>query len=176
MCLCVCIHLCVCVYWIDLYWILAMRFFQVNGDYIFCFITTRKNDIIGLSNLTKGTINIPTQKQSLLAVNEHHSRYFVSSVQFSHSVVSDSLWPHDRSMPGLPVHHQLLESTQTHVHWVGDAIQPSHPLLAPSPPAPNPSQHQGLFQWVSCSHQVAKVLEFQVQHQSFQWTPRTDIL
>jgi len=63
-------------------------------------------------------------------------------------------------MPGLPVHHQLLELTQTHVHWVGDAIQPSHPLLSPSLPTFNLSQHQGLFQWVSSSHQVAKVLEF----------------
>ena len=68
---------------------------------------------------------------------------------------------------GLPVHHQLLESTQTHVHWVGDAIQPSHPLSSPSP-AINLSQHQGLFKWVNSSHQVAKVLEFQLQHQSFQ--------
>ena len=91
------------------------------------------------------------------------------SVQFSHSVVSDSLWPMNRSMPGLPVHYQLPEFTQTHVHRVGDAIQPSHPLSSPSPPAPNPSKHQGLFQWVSSSHQVAKVLEFQLQHQSFQW-------
>ena len=68
--------------------------------------------------------------------------------------------PMNRSTPGLPVHHQLLESTQTHVHWVGDAIQPSHPLSSPSP-ALNLSQHQGLFQWVSSSHQLAKVLEFQ---------------
>ena len=65
---------------------------------------------------------------------------------------------------------------QTHVHWVGDAIQPSHPLSSPSPPALNLFQHQGLFQWVSSSDQVAKVLEFQLQHQSFQWTPRTDLL
>ena len=79
------------------------------------------------------------------------------------------------SMPGLPVHHQLLEFTQTHVHRVSDAFQPSHPLSSPSP-APNPSQHQGLFQWVNSSHEVAKVLEFQLQHQSFQWTPRTDLL
>ena len=79
----------------------------------------------------------------------------------------------NRSTPGLPVHHQLPEFTQTHVHWVGDAIQPSHPLSSPSPPAPNPSQHQGLFQCVNSSHDVAKVLEFQLQHQSFQWTPRT---
>ena len=75
------------------------------------------------------------------------------------------------SMPGLPVHHQLPEFTQTHVHRVSDAIQPSHPLSSPSPPGPSPSQHQGLFQWVNSSHQVAKVLEFQLQHQSFQWTP-----
>ena len=74
------------------------------------------------------------------------------------------------------VHHQLPEFTQTHVHWVGDAIQPSHPLLSPSPPVPNPSQHQSLFPWVNSSHELAKVLEFQLQHQSFQWTPRADLL
>ena len=84
-----------------------------------------------------------------------------SSVQFSHSVVSDSLRPQiakNHSTPGLPVHHQLPEFTQSHVHWVGDTIQPSHPLSSPSPPAPNPSQHQGLFQWVNSSQEVAKVL------------------
>ena len=84
--------------------------------------------------------------------------------------------PMNRSTPGLPVHHQLPESTQTHVHWVGDTIQPSHPLLSPFPPTLNLPQQQGLFKWVSSSHQVAKVLEFQFQHQSFQWTPRTDLL
>ena len=68
----------------------------------------------------------------------------------------------DYRMPGLPVCHQLLEFTQTHVHWVGDAIQPSHPLSSPSPPTLNLSQHQGLFQWVNSSHEVAKVLEFQL--------------
>ena len=68
----------------------------------------------------------------------------------------------NRSMPGLPVHHQFPEFTQTHVHGVSDAIQLSHPLLSPSPPAPNPSQHQSLFQGVNSSHQVAKVLEFQL--------------
>ena len=77
--------------------------------------------------------------------------------------------PMDFITPGFPVCHQLLEFAQTHVHWVSDAIQPSHPLLSPSPPAFNLSQHQGIFQWVSSSHQVAKVLEFQLQHQSFQW-------
>ena len=65
---------------------------------------------------------------------------------------------------------------KTYVHWVSDAIQPSHPLLSPSPPAFNLSQHQGLFQWVSSSHQVAKVLEFQLQRQSFQWIFRSDLL
>ena len=84
--------------------------------------------------------------------------------------------PMNHSTPGLPVHHQLLESTQTHVHRVGGAIQPSHPLSSPSPPAFSLSQHQGLFRWVSSSHQVLKVLAFQFQHQAFQWTPRTDLL
>ena len=96
-----------------------------------------------------------------------------SSVQFSRSV-----WlcnPMDCSTPGLPVHHQFLEFTQIHIHWVGDAIQPS-PLLSPSPPAFNLSQHYSLFQRVSSLHQVANVLEFQLQHQSFQWIFRTEFL
>ena len=80
------------------------------------------------------------------------------------------------SMPGFPVCHQLLELAQTHVHPVSDAIQPSNPLLSPSPPAFNLSQYQGLFQWVGSLHQVAKILEFQLQHQSFQWIFRTDFL
>ena len=84
--------------------------------------------------------------------------------------------PMDCNMPGFPVHHHFLELAQTHVHWVRDAIQPSHPLSSPSPPAFNLSQHQGLFQLVSSSHQVAKVLEFQLQRQSFQWIFRTDFL
>ena len=84
--------------------------------------------------------------------------------------------PMDCSMPGLPVHHQLPEFSQTHVHWIGDAIQPQHPLSSLSPPTFNLSQRQGLFKWVLSSHQVAKVLEFQLQHQSFQWKPRTDLL
>ena len=83
--------------------------------------------------------------------------------------------PMNRSTPGLPFRHQLPESTQTHVRQVSDAIQPSCPLSSPSPPALNLSQHHSLFKWVSSSHPVAKVLEFQLQHQSFQWTPRTDL-
>ena len=100
------------------------------------------------------------------------------SVQFS-SVARSCLTlcdPMDWSTPGLPVHHQPPEFTQTHAHRVGDAIQPCHLLSSPSPPAPNPSQCQGLFQWVSSSYEVAKVLEFQLQHQSFQWTRRIDLL
>ena len=82
----------------------------------------------------------------------------------------------DYRMAGLPVLHYLLEATQTHVHWVGDAIQPSHPLLSSSPPAFNFPQHQGLFQWLGSLHEVAKVLELQVQHQSFQRILRIDFL
>ena len=102
----------------------------------------------------------------------------IPSVQFSSvTQLCPTLYdPMNRSTPGLPVHHQLLDFTQTRVHWVSDAIQPSHPLSSPSPPAFNLSQHQGLFQWVSSSHQVAKLLEFQLQHQSFQWILRTDLL
>ena len=80
------------------------------------------------------------------------------------------------SLPGRPVHHQPLEFIQIHVQWISDAIQLSHPLLSPSSPALNLSQHQGLCKWVSSLHQVAKVLEFQLQHKSFQWTLRTDLL
>ena len=84
--------------------------------------------------------------------------------------------PMNCSTPGLPVHHQLPEFTQTHVHQVSDASQPSHPLASPSPPAPNPSQHQSLSQWANSSHEVAKVLEFQLQHHSFQRNTRADLL
>ena len=97
-----------------------------------------------------------------------------SSVQFSHSVMSNSLQPHELQHARPPCLYQLPEFTQTHIHWVGDAIQPSHPLS--SPPAFNLSQHQSLFQWVNSSHQVTKVLELQLQHQSFQWIFSVDFL
>ena len=106
----------------------------------------------------------------------------ISSIQFSSVAQSCPTLcnPMNHSTLGLPVHHQLQEFTQTHVYRVGDTTQPSHPLSSPSPPAPNPSQHQGLFPWVNSSHQVAKVLEFQLQHpmniQDFQWIFRTDFL
>ena len=105
-------------------------------------------------------------------------KYLVLSDQFSSVTQSCPTLcnPIDCSMPGLPVHHQLPELTQTHVHWVGDAIQSSHPLSSPSPPTLNLSQHQCLFQWVNSSHEVVKVLELQLQHHSFQRNPRADPL
>ena len=115
-----------------------------------------------------------------LASPEFAGRYFTTVLPgwllfFSHSVVT-FCDPMDCSTPGFPVLYHLLEFTQTHVHQAGDAIQPSHPLLSPSPLAFNLSQHQGLFQWVNSSNQVATVLELQLQHQSFQWIFRTDFL
>ena len=110
---------------------------------------------------------ITTTRQTLIQL---------SSVQFSLSVMSNSLRPMNHSTPGLPVHHQLPEFTQTHVHWVSDATQPSHPLSSPSPPSPNPSQHQSLFQCINSLHEVDKVLNFQLQHHSLQRNPRADLL
>ena len=95
----------------------------------------------------------------------------LGSVQFSHSVMPDSLRPHESQHTRPLCPSPTPEFTQTHVHQVGNAIQPSHPLSSSSPPAPNPSQHQGLFQWVKSSHEVAKVLQFQLQYQSYEWTP-----
>ena len=116
--------------------------------------------------------DIPTSKKK---IQEKFKDWVVqfSSVAQSCLTLCDSI---GCSVPGFPVHHQLPEFTQTHVLWVNDAIHTSHPLSSPSPPAFNLSQHQGLFQWVSSSHQVAKVLAFQPQHQSFQWIFRTDFL
>ena len=113
---------------------------------------------------------------SLRPHKSQHAR--LPSVQFS-SVAQLCVTlcdPMDLSTPAFPLQHQLSEFTQTHVHWVGDAIELSHPVLSPSPPSLNHSQHQGLFKWVSSLHQVAKILEFQLQHQSFQWMFRTDFL
>ena len=98
-----------------------------------------------------------------------------NSVHFSCSVMFHSVWPQWIGACQA-VHHQLPKLNQTNVHQVSDAIQPSHPLSFSSLPAFSLSQHQGLFQWVSSSHQVAKVLTFQLKHQSLQWTPRTDLL
>ena len=127
---------------------------------------------------TSGKQRFPLFHQVDHKQHKHSLEQCLSSVQFS-SVAQLCLTlcdPMNCSTPGLPVHHQLPDFTQTHVHQVGDAIQPSHPLSSPSPPALNPSQHQRLFQWVNSSHEVAKVLEFQLQHKSFWWTTRTDLL
>ena len=136
----------------------------------------------------QGTLESPKPKcfcfysSVLILPSEHTQDKFIkprnSTAQFSSVAKSCPTLcdPMNHSTSGLPVHHQHPEFTQTHVHWVGDVILPSHPLSSPSPPAPNPSRHQGLFQWVNSSLEVAKVLEFQLQHQSFQWTPRTDLL
>ena len=121
--------------------------------------------------LHKSSIHTHTQSFSSFP-----SKSTFSSVQFS-SVVQSCLTlcdPMNRSTPGLSVYHQLPEFTQTHVHWVRDAIQPSHPRSSPSPPATNLSQHQSLFQWVNSSHEVSKVLELQLEHHSFQRNPRVD--
>ena len=116
----------------------------------------------------------------LLQIARFHSFYgwIIFMYKFSSFAQSCPTFcdPINRSMPGLPVHHQLPEFTQTHLHWVGDAIQSSHPLSSPSPPALSLSHHQGLYKWVSSPHWVAKVLEFQLQHQSLQWTPSTELL
>ena len=110
---------------------------------------------------------------------EHWFWWAVLPHLFSSSVMSDSLWPIDCSMPGIPVLHNLLEfaqTSQTYVHWVDDGIQPSHSLSPPSPPALNLSQNQGLFQWAGSLYQVGKFLELWLQHQSFQWIFRVDFL
>ena len=132
----------------------------------------------------KRTKNLGSLVQTHKKDNERNSsqikgRYFWYYHPQFNSVAQScpTLWdPMDCSMPSLSVHHQLLEFTQTHVHWVGGAIPPSHPLSSTSPPTFHLSQHQDLFQWVRSSHQVAKVLEFQLQHQSFQWLFRTNFL
>ena len=119
----------------------------------------READIAGPQTTRWATRRaIMPPKQLFLFVYQFSSVQF-NSVAQSCPTLCDLM---NRSTPGLPVHHQLPEFTQTHIHRVRDAIQPSHPLSSPFPPAPNPSQHQSLCQWVNSSHQVAKALEFQL--------------
>ena len=127
----------------------------------------------GLAWLSNGLIILRKCLEHCLVLSAKYL-FDVQSVQLLSCV--NSLWPHGLRHARLPCPSPTPGITQTHVHWVSDAIQPSHPLSSPSPPAFYLSQHQGLFQWVSSSHQVAKVLEFQLQHQSFQWIFRTDFL
>ena len=124
------------------------------------------NEHIGTYSYKQVFSPTKTHSESICSYFNDTFRVQFSSVAQSCLTLCD---PMDCSTPGFPVHQQLPEFAQTHVHWVNDAIQPSHPLSSPSPPAFNLSQHQGLFQWVSSSNQVAKVLEFQLQPQSFQW-------
>ena len=131
-----------------------------------CFSSLRSNVVFSIHPAHCFSVDIYDHK--LVSIN---SPTQFSSVAQSCPTLCNSM---NCSTPGLPVHHQLPEFTWTHVHLVGDAIQPSHLLLSPSFPTLSLSQHQGLFKWVSSLHQVAKVLAFQLQHQSFQWTLRTD--
>ena len=133
---------------------------------------TKSRHFLGGPVVKTPAANARGMGSSLVRELRSHRLQF-SSVAQSYLTLCD---PKDCSIPGLPVHQKLPEVTQTHVHQVSDAIQPSHPLSSPSPPTFNLSQHQGLFKWVISSHQVAEVLEFQLQHQSFQWIFRTDFL
>ena len=132
-----------------------------------------------MQNLWRWSTLLMPQGEGKLAaksLQRRWSKLSSSSVQFSHSVVSDSFRPHESQHARPPCLSPTSRDYSNSSHRVGDAIQPSHPLPSPSPPAPNPSQNQGLIQSVNPSHEVAKVLEFQLQHQSFQWTHRTDFL
>ena len=131
-------------------------------DRIFCFLNSPRKlkSCISLKIwVTDNDLHFFWKKKKKTYYPEVEASVQFSSVAQSSPTLCD---PMNHSTPGLPVHHQLPEFTQTHVHRVSDAIQPSHPLSSPSPPAPNPSQHQSLFQWVNSSHEVAKVLEFQL--------------
>ena len=121
----------------------------------------------GMNWITPAFLGYPVFRQQIMGLLNLHS-----SVQFSPSDVSDSFRPHESQHTGPSCPSPIPGVYLTHVHQVGDAIQPSYPLSSPSPSASNPSQHQGLFQWVSSSHEVAKRLEFRLQNQPFQWTPR----
>ena len=161
-------HLCpgLCGFW-GMLSILSQNFYSVLA-FISCIhraLTLARGETLGLYQVFR----IHTATAMCIGLYTH-----ISSVQSITHVWL--LQPHDCSTPGLPVHHQFPESTQTHVHQVSDAIQPSYPLTSTSRPTFSLSHHQGLFKWVRFSHKVAMVFEFQLQHQSFQWTPRTDLL
>ena len=126
-----------------------------NGD---CSHEIKRCLLLGRKTMTN-LDSILKSRDITLPIKVHISSVQFSSVAQSCPTLCD---PMNLSTPGLPVHHQLPEFTQTRIHWVSDAIQPSHPLSSPSPPASNPSQHQSLFQWVNSSHEVAKILEFQL--------------
>ena len=155
--------------------IVLEKWLYLLGKLMYWYFTCRKN-----MNLT--VLGIPERSEAEPFYNliENQKVLWEALVWVQFSSVAQSCPtlcnPVNHSMPGFSLHHQLLDSAQFHVHRVSDAIQPSHPLSSPSPPALNLSQYLGLFKWVSSSHQVAKVLELQLQHQCLQWTPRTDLL
>ena len=155
-------------------WFVIQKSVEKNANLLlprnFCSCSTLRNSWYQWYLMNVFFMPTPDAQCTLLSMAIH----CISSVQSLSRVRLCN--PMNCSTAGLPVHLQLPEFTQTHVHLVSDAIQPSHPLSSPSPHAPNPSQHQSLFQWVNSLHEVAKVLEFQFQHQSFQWTPRTGLL
>ena len=143
---------------------LAQDFPKIPVNYLSLNLQLSCWDFLGLRNWRWAYVTIWTDRtnpqwKSVPSVACVSDSVQFSSVTQSYQTLCD---PMNHSTPGLPVHHQLPVFTQTHIHWVSDAIQPSHPLLSPLPPAPNPSQHQSLFQWVNSSHEVAKVLEFQL--------------
>ena len=164
-------------FWIKQWWQWAQRLLR-RSNYLWCLWLQGLSDCKTLESVFGGLSSFLfmyfcfskayLKPYSAVFPNKHiHSEDMsmnISSVQFSSAARSCLTLcdPMNCSTPGLPVHHQLPEFTQTHVHQVSDAIQPSYPLSSPSPPAPNPSQHQSLFQWVNSSHEVAKVLEFQL--------------
>ena len=153
----------------DLFLTSLLQWFSLWNLLLHCFY-------VQISDIIYGQKNQKSNSCSIWSFFGHLERIWMSSFSQVSSVIQSGpalCDPMDCSTPGLPVHHHLPELTQTHVHWVGDAIQPSHPLSFPSPPTFNPSQHQGVFKWVSPLHQVAKVLDFQLMHQSFQWLFRT---
>ena len=153
--------------WGQLFWGRGGDFLDLGHRPFLCLITMPLENSAVATGLEKVSFHSsPKERQCQrvwTAAQLRLSHMLSSSVQFSSVAQSCPTLcdPMNRSTPGFPVHHQLPEFTQTHVHWVGDAIQPSHPLSSPSPPVPNASQHQYVFQWVTSSHEVAKVLEFQ---------------
>ena len=139
----------------------------IKGNEEYCFVHWLTGTCV---NMYRNSKAFPKFIQAMAASNALVSVRFSSVAQLCLTLCD----PMDCSMPDFPVHHQLPELVQIHINWVGDAIQPSRPLSSPSPLAFHLSQHQGLFQWVGSSHQVAKVLEVWLQHQSFQWVFRID--
>ena len=142
------------------------------------FSISPSNECLGLVSWAPKLLQMVTAAMKSKDACSLEGKLWPTSVQLSSVAQSCPTLcdPMNCSTPGLPVHHQLPEFTQIHVHRVSDAIQPSHPLSSPSLPAPNPSQHQSLFQWINSLHEVAKVLEFQLQHHSLQRNPRADLL